>query len=267
MSCVFRTEALEKALEQAFVPGALGAACAGLRERVCVDAMYHYGEILMKKMRVGLLTSALVAAAIAPTHVGAADSNGRFALRGVGLATCDQFLQAAEERQENVLLAGGWLEGYMTAINQLMPETFDIAPWQNTDTILALVKHNCERNRDQRFFAVVSAMVEFLAENRLKEQTDRVLAEAEGQRVAVYSEIMTKVQQSLINKGLLQGNADGQFGAKTKSALQEFQKKENIEVTGLPDQVTLWRLLSDEAAPQSGPGPTAPAPSGNPPPQ
>ncbi|MGZ8409509.1 MAG: peptidoglycan-binding domain-containing protein [Hyphomicrobium sp.] len=220
------------------------------------------------KLRVLLLTSALVAAATAPGHLKAADSNGHFALRGVALATCEQFLQASKERQESVLLAGGWLEGYMTAINQLMPKTFDIAPWQNTDTVLALVKHNCERNRDQRFFAVVTAMIEFLAENRLQEQSDRMMAEAEGQRVAVYAEVMRDVQQRLIDKGLLQGNADGQFGSKTQAALQEFQKKENIQVTGLPDQVTLWRLLSDEKAPQSGEAaPAAPAPSGGPPPQ
>ena len=219
------------------------------------------------RMRVLLLTSALVAAATAPAHVGAADSSGHFALRGVGLATCEQFLQAAEERQENVLLAGGWLEGYITAINQLMPETFDIAPWQNTDTILALVKHNCERNQDQRFFAVVTAMVEFLAENRLREQTDRVLAEADGQRVMLYASIMKDVQQTLINKGHLQGAADGQYGAKTRAALQEFQEKENIQVTGLPDQMTLWRLLSDGAASEPETGPAAPAPSGSPPPQ
>jgi hypothetical protein len=213
------------------------------------------------RLRVLLLTSALVATAATPGHLIAADSSGHFALRGVALATCEQFLQASEERQENILLAGGWLEGYMTAVNQLMPKTFDIAPWQNTDTILALVKHNCERNRDQRFFAVVTAMIEFLANTRLQEQSDRVVAEADGQRVAIYREIMRNVQQHLIDKGLLQGNADGQFGAKTKAALQEFQKKENLQVTGLPDQVTLWRLLSDEAAPP------APAPSGGPPPQ
>lgn len=219
------------------------------------------------KMRVLVLTGALVAAAAAPAPVGAADGSGRFALRGVGLATCEQFLQAAEERQENILLAGGWLEGYMTAINQLMPETFDIAPWQNTDTVLALVKHNCERNREQRFFAVVTAMIEFLAENRLKEQSDRVIAEADGQRVALYSEIMKDVQQNLIDKGHLQGNADGQFGAKTKAALEEFQKKENLQVTGLPDQVTLWRLISEQAPPQSGSGASTPAPPETPPSQ
>lgn len=219
------------------------------------------------KVRVLLLTSALAAIALAPEHPRAADSSGHFALRGVALATCEQFLQASEERQENILLAGGWLEGYMTAVNQLMPKTFDIAPWQNTDTILALVKHNCERNRDQRFFAVVTAMIEFLAENRLQEQSDRVLAEADGQRVTIYAEIMRNVQQLLIDEGLLQGNADGQFGSQTKAALQEFQKKENIQVTGLPDQVTLWRLLSDEPAPPSGAAPAAPAPSGAPPPQ
>jgi Putative peptidoglycan binding domain len=226
--------------------------------------LYHNVEILMK-LRVLLLTSALIA--LAPGHPRAADSSGHFAPRGVGLTTCEQFLQALEERQESILLAGGWLEGYMSAINQLMPNTFDIAPWQNTDTIFALVKTNCERNRDQRFFDIVIAMIRFLEENRLQEQSNRVLAEADDQRVIVYEEVMRDVQQRLIDKGLLQGNADGQFGAKTMAALQEFQKKENMPVTGLPDQMTLWRLLSDGTAPPSGDAPAAPAPSGAPPPQ
>lgn len=207
------------------------------------------------KMR-ALLLMGLAAAAVsvsAPTPAGAADEEGRFALRGVGLATCDQFLQAIEERQENVLLAGGWLEGYLTAVNQFRSDTFDIAPWQNTDTLLTLLKHNCERNREQRFFAVVNSMVDFFAGKRLEQQAERVVAEAGEQQLVLYKDVLADAQQALIDQGLLQGNADGQFGPQTKTAFEEFQKKQGIEVTGLPDQMTLWRLLSESAPPGGAP--------------
>lgn len=208
-----------------------------------------------------LLMSLAVAAASFAAPARAADAEGRFALRGVGLATCDQFLKAIEERQENVLLAGGWLEGYLTAVNQFRPDTFNIAPWQNTDTLLTLLKHNCERNRDQRFFAIVGSMVDFFAKSRLKEQSTPVVAEAGDQKAVVYKEVLQEAQQELIKQGLLDGTADGQFGPKTKTALEEFQKKQNLQVTGLPDQMTLWRLLS-ESAPPPAPAAAPPASGG-----
>jgi hypothetical protein len=70
----------------------------------------------------------LVSLLLAASPVFAADSTNRFALRGVGLADCEHFLKAMKERKENVLVAGGWLEGYITAVNQFTPNTFDIAP-------------------------------------------------------------------------------------------------------------------------------------------
>lgn len=205
------------------------------------------------KMRALFLAGLALAVAwlLVPAPAKAVDPGGRFALRGVGLANCEQFLNAIEERQENVLLAGGWLEGYLTAVNQFRQDTFDIAPWQNTDTLLTLLKHNCERNREQRFFAVVNSMIDFFAANRLQEQSERVVAEAGEQKVVVYKEVLENAQKALIDQGLLQGSADGQFGPMTQSAFQEFQKTQNIEATGLPDQMTLWRLFSQSAPPGS----------------
>ncbi len=193
--------------------------------------------------------SLLAVLLVAATPLAAADSKSSFALRGPALATCGQFLQAIEQKQENVILAGGWLEGYLTGVNQFLPQTFDIAPWQSTDSLLSLVRHNCDRNREQRFFEVVKALVEFLQQGRLKEGSERVVVEAGDKKIALYQVTVRDVQQALINRGMLQGTADGQFGPKTKTALETFQQEQKIQVTGLPDQLTLWRLL---AAPASG---------------
>lgn len=192
-----------------------------------------------------ILRSLLLIGAVAlATPAVAADNQNRFAPHGVGLVTCEQFLKGVEERKENWLVVGGWLEGYMSAINQLSPDTFDIAPWQSTESLVALIRHNCENNKERRFFDIVNSMMNFLKDNRLKESTQRIITESGEKKIAVYTSVMKDVQEELIKRKVLEGAADGQFGPKTKAALEQFQKEQNIEVTGLPDQQTLWRLLA-----------------------
>jgi hypothetical protein len=188
----------------------------------------------------------LVSLLLAASPVFAADSTNRFALRGVGLTDCEHFLKAMQERKENVLVAGGWLEGYITAVNQFTPDTFDIAPWQSTQVLLGLVTRNCERNPKAGFFQIVQSMMNFLEPTRLSAQSERVLAEAGTNKFYVYRDTMKDVQQKLIKLGFLTGSADGQFGPKTRTALEAFQKAQQIEVTGLPDQNTLFRLLTPQ---------------------
>lgn len=201
--------------------------------------------------RVPVIISLVCAGAIAlsPLSASAADAEGRFAPRGIGPVSCTQFLQALEERQENVFFAAGWLEGYLTAINQFLDDTFDIAPWQDTDTILNLVRNNCERNPDQRMFAIVNSMVEFLSDQRLQAASDRTMVEHGEQRTLIYRSVLRDVQQELIDKGLLEGSADGEFGAMTRTAIEQFQQEQNIAVTGIPDQMTLWLLLGGGTTP------------------
>ena len=193
-----------------------------------------------------LRTLILVGLMFAASPAFAADSTSRFALRGAGLANCEQFLKAMQERQENVLVVGGWMEGYITAYNQLTADTFDIAPWQSTQALLGLVSRNCERNPQAGVFQIVDSMMKFLQPKRLRAQSERVLAEAGDSKIYLYRETMRDVQQNLINQGFLSGSADGQFGPKTKTALEAFQKAQQLEPTGLPDQNTLFRLLTSQ---------------------
>jgi hypothetical protein len=176
----------------------------------------------------------------------AADANSRFALRGVGLTSCEQFLKAMQEHKENVLVAGGWIEGYVTAVNKFTPDTFDMAPWQSTQALLGLVSRNCERNPQAGFFQIVDSMMKFLMPARLTAQSERVLVESGSTKFYVYQKTMKDIQEKLISLGYLKGGADGQFGPQTKSALEAYQKAQQIEVTGLPDQSTLFKLLTSQ---------------------
>ena len=51
------------------------------------------------------------------------------------------------------------------------------------------------------------------------------------------------VQKHLKDIGLYTGNVQGEFNADTRSALEQFQKNNNLAMTGLPDQLTLYKLF------------------------
>ena len=55
-----------------------------------------------------------------------------------------------------------------------------------------------------------------------------------------------KLQERLNELGYPVGRADGDFGNKTKSAIEEFQKDNGLEVTGIADAATQELLFSDE---------------------
>lgn len=82
---------------------------------------------------------------------------------------------------------------------------------------------------------------------------------------------MRKIQEALKKEGYQPGE-DGKLDAKTQQALREFQKKNNLAVTGQPDRATAEKLgvkigdtatpgapgAKQERAPMPGAGPEAP---------
>ena len=55
-------------------------------------------------------------------------------------------------------------------------------------------------------------------------------------------EDIEKVQRSLTDKGFHPGNVDGTLGSRTRSAIREYQKSENLPVTGRLDAETAGKL-------------------------
>lgn len=75
------------------------------------------------------------------------------------------------------------------------------------------------------------------------------------------AQTITAVQQALAARNLYQGKVDGVWGAKTESALRNFQTQSNMPVTGRLDAATAERLgLAVEVQPVSGTDAPAAAP-------
>jgi hypothetical protein len=53
---------------------------------------------------------------------------------------------------------------------------------------------------------------------------------------------MRKVEQALKDKGYDPGAIDGRIDGQSQQAIRDFQKKESLTVTGLPDQPTVEAL-------------------------
>jgi hypothetical protein len=204
-------------------------------------------------------TLAFAALIVAASSAEAADADGRAAPKGFGLATCEQFLEMARQpdNQNTVRAIAEWVNGYLTASNIYMEETYDIAPWQNPVYLLNVYARLCQQQPEQRFVAVVHFVNNALRETRLTKQQEMVTVEAGEQRMGIYKDILQNVQQSLIDKGYLKGTADGAFGPMTRTALEAYQTAQQLAVTGVPDSFTVERLLF-------APPPEAePAPQGN----
>lgn len=198
----------------------------------------------MTKIKARSLTAAAISAlCLWSATAQAANEQGQFAVRGIGIQDCAAFTKGYKERSQGAFVFAGWLDGYISAVNRLQPGTFDAAPWQLTDILMVLINNHCAANPDQRLFTVVQSLVAFYGEQRLANSSDRIDAKVGDKTISVYKEVMRRAQLALAKAGVYSGTADGVFGPKTQAAFEAFQEKSNLTKTGLPDQQTLYRLF------------------------
>ncbi|HAZ60830.1 MAG TPA: hypothetical protein DCY89_04560 [Gammaproteobacteria bacterium] len=196
-------------------------------------------------MHVPALASSLAAAALllASGTCFAADGEGRFMVKGGGRASCQTFLTAQQARNPEFVSLAGWLDGYLTALNQSETATYDIAPWQGTELLLAAISSECRKDPAQSFHTAAFRVTESLRGARLIESSELVAATVGEQSVVVYREVVKRIQQRLKLRGHFAGEPGGDYDPATIEAMKAFQAAKKLPVTGLPDQVTLANLL------------------------
>ncbi len=174
-----------------------------------------------------------------------ADDQGQFAVRNAGMASCQDFVNEKKRNSPKLNLYMGWIDGYLSAANQFTQKTYDLIPWGNTVFLATLLENHCSKNPEQRFYVAVNKLAGSMMKLRLPKQSKMVKTEYQGKKTYVYQAVLEIIQQFLRKNGLYSGEADGKFGPGTRKALQDFQKKNGLAVTGLPDQITLYKIFSD----------------------
>ncbi|MCP5151142.1 MAG: peptidoglycan-binding protein [Ectothiorhodospiraceae bacterium] len=193
---------------------------------------------------IAIRTALVLTCALALPGVGhAADSQGRYAVKGAGIGTCKQFLEEREKRSQAYYVFAGWVDGFLSANNRFNEDTYDLASWETNDVLTAYLAHHCGRNSDQRFGAAVIAMIEALKKERLTEASPPVQTTSGETTVTVYAEALRRAQEALAALGHYKATPDGQYGPATRKALEAFQTEKSLTVNGLPDQQTLFTLF------------------------
>ena len=179
----------------------------------------------------------------ASVSVQAADSKGQFAIKGVGNVACKQYIQESKERSHNAFLFAGWINGYLTAQNQHLADTFDVTSWETIHTLANYVGHYCEKNPDKSFYLAVATMLNAMFEKRIVGFSPVAVLGSGEDTLRIYKQTVQRAQQELAKQGMYKGKVDGEYGPEMKGALETYQKKLNLKVSGLPDQATLHHLL------------------------
>ncbi len=172
-----------------------------------------------------------------------ADANGQFAIKGAGLLSCKDFVQARKDRTPQYLQFGGWMEGYLSATNRYEGDTFDLVPWQSSAVLATWLTSFCERNPEVQFVRAVAALANTLGPTRLTTRSEALGFEGGETTGYIYADTLRRAQQRLVDLGLLKGTVSGSLDEGTRAALRRFQGASALDPTGLPDQATLAKLL------------------------
>lgn len=172
----------------------------------------------------------------------AADSTGKFSIRGPGSQSCATYL-AAVAKPDGYARFASWLLGYVTARNRAEPGTYDLVPTETgTDfpNIVAFIcKSSTQATVEQAAFSAITA----LGPLKQTAASPLVNVQADGKSVMIHQDSLRRLQQALIAKNAYKGSADGASSARFTAALKDFQRKEGIAVTGLPDIDTFIRAI------------------------
>lgn len=196
-------------------------------------------------MKIWWVGALLGAAAVAAQ---AADPDGHFAIKGAGGGTCAQFSSAREQDARDYYVYAGWIDGYVTGLNELNRDTYDLSPWGTTEMLAGMVDGYCRKSPDLSFHVAVRRLMQVLAADRLETRSPIVRVEHGGRGIALYEATLRRVQKVLAEKGLYQGKVDGSYDAGTREALERFQRAEGLTPSGLPDQMTLLALFRPTAS-------------------
>jgi hypothetical protein len=173
----------------------------------------------------------------------AADAQGQYGIRGAGLVNCALYEHEREIRSPVYQIIAGWMDGYITGINQYATDTYDTLSFESTEMLAAVISKNCKKHPNTTVFTVLNAVINQAAHDRLHSPSKKVEVKFGERSVLIYQEVLLRLQKKLTGAGFYRGPIDGSFNAATRKALGKYQSANGLKPTEFPDQVTLWRIF------------------------
>jgi hypothetical protein len=174
----------------------------------------------------------------------AADQKGEYGVRGAGLVTCQIYNRQREARSRAYDVIGGWMDGYITAMNQYAGDTYDAAPFETTELYAALISKYCEKHPQTPVFAVLNSLVKYHWKDRIRASSPRVEVVVGKQKARLYVAVIRQIQQRLVQRGFYRGKITDSYSPAVQKAMGAFQGSIRFEPTGFPDEASLWQLFT-----------------------
>jgi len=140
-------------------------------------------------------------------------------------------------------MLASWMDGYITARNQYAKNTYDIASFESTEFLAALLNEHCKKNPDVIVFSVIQSLTDQFSKNKIKNHSRKVAVVVGERSVLLYQEVIKRIQKKLNQEGFYQGEIKTVFNLQTEKAVKAYQTSIGFKPTGFPDQLTLWRLF------------------------
>lgn len=202
----------------------------------------------LSKLATGLLAaSAMSAATISGASAG--DAEGRYAVKGIGLLPCQNFVQAAQGNGPEGALVMSWLSGYLSAANMLLDGTYDLVSWQGDAILANALVQTCSQMPQQPVAVAATQVMRGLTPERITTAQQPEQISVGEQRMVLYPSVVRKLQQALKDAGQ-NVTVDGDFGPGTQNAIRAYQTALGIEATGFPDPRTMITLFTQQAQAQ-----------------
>lgn len=195
--------------------------------------------------RQSILSSACIIAGLilsSQTAV-AAEKGGRFAIEGVGIVKCRDYVAALRGNSQQKFLFAGYIQGYLTARNELDKTVFDMTPWQDINTLGDYLVNYCEANPTVAFGGAVKGMLAGLYGQRLAEYSEPKKVKIGENEYILYQATIVRMQKRLAQLNFYKGKADGNYNAQTIAAVKAFQKANKMTADGTPSQITMHKLF------------------------
>lgn len=204
--------------------------------------------MLQNKLVLVCLFSLFGSLCLPDPFVNASDVHGKFAVRGAGAGSCQQLLAGVKEtdekgKREVVIHYMSWIDGYLSYINRVEKNTFDVVPLAQSQDVLAVVVSQCGSQPNALVETVLLQVIVGFSKAKVQNESPFVTIKAGELAGNMRKETLVAIQSQLIEHKLLKGKADGEFGKNSIKALKDFQKSVNLPETGYPDVNTIIKLL------------------------
>jgi hypothetical protein len=119
-------------------------------------------------MKLSLGLALAFAFVVAPSL--AADSNGKFMMKGIGAKTCQDLLRGNGVTNEQLDV---FLDGFVTSLNIERADTYDIVPGAEWPKVMEGMTAYCGNNREEPLAIAAWRMIEYYFPRRIKQSPNK----------------------------------------------------------------------------------------------